>query len=153
MLAFMLLGRAIVTSLAASPRASRSRPPSSIGWIVLALFVHGHGSRDVLGVTLLTLYVVPAFAFGWGWRWELGLELATALPAGALLASFAPSVRPAELTVAFALGSAIAIGVAEGTARNLRATHHHRLAAEARMHASSSRRATPTRPRRERGGP
>jgi PAS domain S-box-containing protein len=130
-LAFMLLGRPIATSLARA-RALALAAAVAIGWIVLALFADGHGSRDVLGVTLLTLYVVPAFAFGWGWRWELGLELATALPAGALLASFAPSVRPAELTVAFALGSAIAIGVAEGTARNLRATHHHRLAAEAR---------------------
>ena len=104
----------------------------ALGWIVLAVFAAGGGSRDVLGVRLLTLYVLPAFAFGWGWRWELALELATAVPAAALFAAFAPSVRPAELAVAYGLGSVIALGVAEATARNLRVAHRHRLAADTR---------------------
>jgi PAS domain S-box-containing protein len=105
---------------------------TTLGWIVLVLFACGGGSRDVLGVMLLTLYVLPAFAFGWGWRAELALQLATVCPAAALWGSFAPSVRPAELALAFTIGSAIAIGVAEGTARNLRAAQRHRLAAETR---------------------
>src|SRR4029079_18388531 len=41
-----------------------------LGWIELALFVRTTGAREVLGVMLLTLYSVPAFAFAWGWRIE-----------------------------------------------------------------------------------
>jgi PAS domain S-box-containing protein len=103
-----------------------------LGWILLALFAVGTGSRDTLGAMLLNLYYVPAFVFGWGWRYELALQLVTILPAAALLSVLAPSVRPAAVIVAFSLGSAIAIAVAEGTARNLRTARRHRRAAELR---------------------
>jgi PAS domain S-box-containing protein len=94
LLALMLLGRAIVTSLA-EVRALALAATVVVGWIVLALFVHGHGSRDVLGVTLLTLYVLRPLRSAGAGAGSSGRARDRA-PAGALLASFAPSVRPAE---------------------------------------------------------
>ena len=127
----MLAMRSVATSVLRA-RALALATATILGWILLALFAPGNGSRDVLGAMLLNLYYVPAFVFGWGWRTQVALQLATALPAATLLTWLAPSVRPAAVMVAFGLGSTIAIAVAEATARNLRAAQRHRRAAETR---------------------
>lgn len=103
-----------------------------LGWIELALFVWTTGAREVLGVMLLTLYSVPAFAFAWGWRIQAILVGLTMLPTLALLPWLAPSVHLVELHTAVALGTVIAFGVADLTARNLAHARAFRRSAEER---------------------
>jgi PAS domain S-box-containing protein len=103
-----------------------------LGWITLALFVRTAGAREILGVTLLTLYSVSAFAFAWGWRTEATVVVLTAVPVIAALPWVAPAERTIELHTSLALGTMISVGLAELTARNLAHARAHRRAADDR---------------------
>ena len=103
-----------------------------LGWIELALFVWTGGAREVLGITLLTLYSVPAFIFAWGWRIEAMLVALTSAPVLAALPWLAPSDRPVELHTAVGFGIVISLGVADLTARNLAHARAYRRAADER---------------------
>jgi PAS domain S-box-containing protein len=101
-----------------------------LGWIAVAVLVWTTGHREILAVRLLTLYSVAAFIFAWGWRIEAVLIAATVVPAIAALPRIQPSDQPNDVLIAVALGTVIALAVAELAARGLANVRAHRRAAE-----------------------
>lgn len=117
----------------ADPGAPRVVPVTVAACVVLGLAAMGivaaagvHG--EIFAFMLLTLYLAAALVFCWGWRAELVLLLATLGPWAAFLAWFPLFVSRLELAVAVTIGAAVALALAEGTARNRRQVARRRRA-------------------------
>ncbi|MDD1632665.1 MAG: PAS domain S-box protein, partial [Methylococcaceae bacterium] len=95
---------------------------------VLVDAVGAHG--EILAFMLLTLYLATALLFSWGWRAELALLVLTLVPWMLVLKRFAFFVPLDELAAAVAIGATLALAIAEGTARNVRAVLRRRRAQE-----------------------
>ena len=99
--------------------------------------VGGHG--DFLAFVLLTLYLMVSLFFGWGWRRTLIVLCGTVVAWGIVLPHLTVTVPTVELGGAILAGSVLALGVAEGFARDFRATfreQQEREAARAREQAA-----------------
>lgn len=104
------------------------------------LFVAVDTRGEVLGFALFTLCALAALLFPWGWRRELGLTAA----ALALLALAAPALRFAldasELGPVVTIAAILCVAIAEGHARNFRATLRREWSeAEVRRELAASR--------------
>lgn len=95
---------------------------------VLVDAVGAHG--EILAFMLLTLYLATALLFSWGWRPELALLVLTLVPWMLVFGRFAFFVPLGELAAAVAIGATLALAIAEGTARNVRAVLRRRRAQE-----------------------
>jgi PAS domain S-box-containing protein len=99
---------------------------------VLVLAVGAHG--EILAFMLLTLYLAVALVFCWGWRAELALLILTLVPWMLILGHFPFFVPRNELAAAVTIGATLALAIAEGTARNVRAVLRRRRAQEEATH-------------------
>ncbi len=108
---------------------------------VTTLLLVGAGLRgEVVGFALFTLCALTALIFPWGWRRELVLT-ATLLM---LLAIAAPWTRfaldPPELLPVITIAAVLCVAIAEGHARNFRATRRRQWSEEdARRELAASR--------------
>src|SRR5262245_21618292 len=102
-----------------------------LGLALIGLFVHAGGSGDFLAFTLLTLYLLTALLFMWGWRAELGLLVSTALPWALAIPGMQLRFPTVERAAAVAVGSVIALVIAEGSARAFKEAFEHRANEEA----------------------
>jgi len=117
----------------ADPGAPRVLPVTVAACVVLGLAAMGIVAAagaygEIFAFMLLTLYLAAALVFCWGWRAELVLLLATLGPWAAFLDRFHFFVPRLELAAAVAIGAAVALLLAEGTARNLRQVARRRRA-------------------------
>ncbi len=117
---------AIVVALCRADAAGRRVRPLAVGLGVLlglsstVLFADAASFGEVLAFVLLTLYLMAALLFAWGWKPELLLMLATLAPGAFLVPSLRLFVPPLELATAIAIGAALALAIAEGSARTFR---------------------------------
>ncbi|MEO6030245.1 MAG: PAS domain S-box protein [Candidatus Binatia bacterium] len=95
------------------------------------LVVHAVGANgEILAFMLLTLYLASALLFSWGWSAELALLGLTLVPWGLVLGRFTFFVPLPELGAAVTIGAAVALVIAEGSARSVRAVARRRHAQE-----------------------
>ena len=106
-----------------------------LGVTSVALFAAIGAGGDFVAFVLLMLYLLTALAFSWGWKAEAVLLLLTVVPWTLAIPALRFSVPTAELIAAIVVGSAIAIAVAEGTARAFAVAFEHREADEASRRA------------------
>ena len=96
----------------------------------IALFGDAGSTGEVLGFVLFTACAMTALVFPWGWRREAAL---TATVLGLFALSF-PWVRfalpPHELVPVIAIAATLCVAIAEGHARNFRATLRRRWSEE-----------------------
>jgi PAS domain S-box-containing protein len=85
---------------------------------------------EILAFMLLTLYLAAALLFSWGWRAELALLASTLVPWWLVLDAFTLFVPPLELAAAIAIGASVALVLAEGSWRGVRAVALRRRAEE-----------------------
>ena len=119
----------------AAPAAPRVLPVTVAACVVLGLAAMGivvtaGAYGEIFAFMLLTLYLAAALVFCWGWRAELVLLVATLAPGAVFLDRFPLFVPRLELAAAVAIGAAVALLLAEGTARNLRQVARRRRAQE-----------------------
>jgi PAS domain S-box-containing protein len=117
----------------ADPSAARIVPMVVTTCIALGLgaitMVTAVGALDeVLAFLLLTLYLLAAQLFAWGWRAELALLVATMVPWSVQIVRLQRFVSLPELAGAVIIGTSLAIGIAEASARNLRQVSRRRRA-------------------------
>lgn len=118
---------------AADPDAPRVLPVTVAACVVLGLaamaIVAASGVYgEIFAFMLLTLYLAAALVFCWGWRAELVLLVATLGPWAVFLDRFPLFVSRLELGAAVTIGAAVALALAEGTARNRRQVARRRRA-------------------------
>ncbi len=130
----VVLGIALVLCRAA-PAAPRV-VPIVVGACVLLglatmLVVHSVGAYgEVLAFMLLTLCLSSALVFSWGWGPELVLLVFMLVPGAFLLEHVTFLVPLPEVAAAFTIGASVALVVAEGSARSVRAVARRRFAQE-----------------------
>ena len=120
----------------AAPAAPRVMPIVvaaclAVGIVAIALVETTRTYVEVLAFLLLTLYLLAALLFAWGWRAELTVLAATLLPWLARVDALPRFVPLPELAAAVAIGALLAIGVAEGSERNVRQVARRRRAQRA----------------------
>src|SRR5437870_8455069 len=82
--------------------------------------------RRVRGFVLLRIYLATSLVFAWGWLPALVLQVTTTAAWLAATPSLTFYVPRIELVTGIVLGSLLSLGIAEGTARALRAALLHR---------------------------
>jgi len=93
--------------------------------------VHAVGANgEILAFMLLTLYLASALLFSWGWSAELALLGLTLGPWGLALGQFPFFVPLPELAAAVTIGASVALVIAEGSARSVRAVARRRYGQE-----------------------
>jgi PAS domain S-box-containing protein len=97
-----------------------------LGVSSIALFAAVGGSAEVVAFVLLTLYLASALLFAWGWRAE-SIVIATTLAAWVLaFPALRFVVAPPAFATALLIGVAVALAVAEGSARAFSVAFLHR---------------------------
>ena len=115
----------------AHPEARRVLPIVATSCVLLgiaetALFAAVGADGDVLAFVLLMLYLATSLFFAWGWLPALVLQVTTTAAWLAATPSLTFYVPRIELVTGIVLGSLLSLGIAEGTARALRAALLHR---------------------------
>ena len=91
-----------------------------LGLSTAVLFALAEIYGEVLAFALLTLYLMAALLFAWGWQPELILIVGTLLPCWFLVPSLDFFVPSLEMATAVVIGGALALAIAEGSARTFR---------------------------------
>ncbi len=106
----------------------------------IVLLAHAGSTGEVLGFVLFTMCAMAALVFPWGWRRELALTAAVLALFG-VAAPWVPFALPAiELLPVVAIAAGLCVAIAEGHARNFRATLRRRWSEEeARRDLAASR--------------
>ena len=115
----------------AHPEARRVLPIVATSCVLLGiaetvLFAAVGADGDVLAFVLLMLYLATSLFFAWGWLPALVLQVTTTAAWLAATPSLTFYVPRIELVTGIVLGSLLSLGIAEGTARALRAALLHR---------------------------
>jgi len=91
-----------------------------IGVSSIALFAWVEAPGELLSFTLFTLCLVAGLVFAWGWRFELAMFAVMLIPFGLARSRLDFSVSSLELDAAIVIGTAVAVAIAEGSARSFR---------------------------------
>ena len=107
-----------------------------------ALFVAVGSTGEVLGFVLFTHCSMAALVFPWGWWRELGLTTSVLALFGLAFPWLHFALPPVELTPVIGIAAALCVAIAEGHARNFRATLRQRWSEEEALRALAASRDT-----------